>query len=150
MLVDLKNIKNASENLNAIISNTPLELNDSFSNIYSSNVYLKREDLQITRSFKLRGAYNKISTLKQNEVKNGIVCSSAGNHAQGVSYSCKKLNIVGTIFMPTTTPQIKIKKVKEFGGDYINVKLVGDSYDDCYKSALDYCTRCTRCYGCCM
>ena len=138
MLVDLENIKNASENLNAIISNTPLELNDSFSNIYSSNVYLKREDLQITRSFKLRGAYNKISTLKENDFKNGIVCSSAGNHAQGVSYSCKKLNIKGTIFMPTTTPQIKIKKVKEFGGDYVDVKLVGDSYDDCYKSALEF------------
>ena len=112
MLVDLENIKNASENLNAIISNTPLELNDSFSNIYSSNVYLKREDLQITRSFKLRGAYNKISSLKETEFKNGIVCSSAGNHAQGVSYSCKKLKIKGTIFMPTTTPQIKIKKVQ--------------------------------------
>ena len=107
MLVDLENIKNASENLNAIISNTPLELNDSFSNKYSSNVYLKREDLQITRSFKLRGAYNKISSLEKNDIKNGIVCSSAGNHAQGVSYSCKKLNIEGTIFMPTTTPQIK-------------------------------------------
>ena len=138
MLVDLENIKNASENLNAIISNTPLELNDSFSNKYSSNVYLKREDLQITRSFKLRGAYNKISSLEENDLKNGIVCSSAGNHAQGVSYSCKKLNIEGTIFMPTTTPQIKIKKVKEFGGDYVDVKLVGDSYDDCYKSALEF------------
>ena len=81
---------------------------------------------------------NKISSLKETEVKNGIVCASAGNHAQGVSYSCKKLNIEGTVFMPTTTPQIKIKKVNEFGGDYVNVKLVGDSYDDCYKFALEY------------
>ena len=126
MLVDLENIKNASENLNAIISNTPLELNDSFSNKYSSNVYLKREDLQITRSFKLRGAYNKISSLEKMILKMELFVPQLVTMLKEFHILVKNL-ILRVIFMPTTTPQIKIKKVKEFGGDYVDVKLVGDS-----------------------
>ena len=137
-MIPIDEIKKAISNLNNIILSTPLNLIDSYSNKYSSNVYVKREDLQITRSFKIRGSYNKIFLLNNEEKKRGVVCSSAGNHAQGVSFSCNKLKINGTIFMPNTTPTIKVNKVKEFGGKYIKVKLVGDSYDDCYKDAIEY------------
>ena len=137
-MIPIDEIKKAISNLNNIILSTPLNLIDSYSNKYSSNVYVKREDLQITRSFKIRGSYNKIFSLNNEEKKRGVVCSSAGNHAQGVSFSCNKLKINGTIFMPNTTPTIKVNKVKEFGGKYIKVKLVGDSYDDCYKDAIEY------------
>jgi len=140
-LVSLEKVKLALNNLNNITLSTPLELIDSYSNLFSSNVYVKREDLQITRSFKIRGSFNKILSLSDKQKENGIVCSSAGNHAQGVSFSCKKLKINGIIFMPNTTPNIKVKKVKEFGGKYVKVKLIGDSYDDCYKQALAYCKK---------
>lgn len=137
-MIPIDEIKKAISNLNNIVLSTPLNLIDSYSNRYSSNVYVKREDLQITRSFKIRGSYNKIFSLSDEEKKRGVVCSSAGNHAQGVSFSCNKLKIKGTIFMPNTTPSIKVNKVKEFGGKYIKVKLIGDSYDDCYKDAIKY------------
>ena len=140
-MVSLEKVKLALNNLNNITLSTPLELIDSYSNLFSSNVYVKREDLQITRSFKIRGSFNKILSLSDKQKENGIVCSSAGNHAQGVSFSCKKLKINGIIFMPNTTPNIKVKKVKEFGGKYVKVKLIGDSYDDCYKQALAYCKK---------
>ncbi|MBL6684399.1 MAG: threonine ammonia-lyase IlvA [Flavobacteriaceae bacterium] len=141
VLVSLEKVKLALNNLNNITLSTPLELIDSYSNLYSSNVYVKREDLQITRSFKIRGSFNKILSLSDKQKENGIVCSSAGNHAQGVSFSCNKLKINGIIFIPNTTPNIKVKKVKEFGGKYVKVKLIGDSYDDCYKQALAYCKK---------
>ena len=140
-MVSLEKVKLALNNLNNITLSTPLELIDSYSNLFSSNVYVKREDLQITRSFKIRGSFNKILSLSEKQKENGIVCSSAGNHAQGVSFSCNKLKINGIIFMPNTTPNIKVKKVKEFGGKYVKVKLIGDSYDDCYKQALAYCKK---------
>ena len=140
-MVSLEKVKLALNNLNNITLSTPLELIDSYSNLFSSNVYVKREDLQITRSFKIRGSFNKILSLSEKQKENGIVCSSAGNHAQGVSFSCYKLKINGIIFMPNTTPNIKVKKVKEFGGKYVKVKLIGDSYDDCYKQALAYCKK---------
>ena len=140
-MVSLEKVKLALNNLNNITLSTPLELIDSYSNLFSSNVYVKREDLQITRSFKIRGSFNKILSLSDKQKENGIVCSSAGNHAQGVSFSCNKLKINGIIFMPNTTPNIKVKKVKEFGGKYVKVKLIGDSYDDCYKQALAYCKK---------
>ena len=140
-MVSLEKVKLALNNLNNITLSTPLDLIDSYSNLFSSNVYVKREDLQITRSFKIRGSFNKILSLSDKQKENGIVCSSAGNHAQGVSFSCNKLKINGIIFIPNTTPNIKVKKVKEFGGKYVKVKLIGDSYDDCYKQALAYCKK---------
>ena len=109
-MVSLEKVKLALNNLNNITLSTPLELIDSYSNLFSSNVYVKREDLQITRSFKIRGSFNKILSLSDKQKENGIVCSSAGNHAQGVSFSCNKLKINGIIFMPNTTPNIKVKK----------------------------------------
>ena len=140
-MISIKEIQSASSNLNNIILSTPLNLIDTYSNKYSSYVYVKREDLQVTRSFKIRGSFNKISSLSLKEKQKGIVCSSAGNHAQGVSLSCNKLKINGTVFMPNTTPSIKVKKVKEFGGEFITIKLIGDSYDDCYKEAINYCNK---------
>ncbi len=140
-MISIKEIQSASNNLNNIILSTPLNLIDTYSNKYSSYVYVKREDLQVTRSFKIRGSFNKISSLSQREKQKGIVCSSAGNHAQGVSLSCNKLKIKGTVFMPNTTPSIKVKKVREFGGEFITIKLIGDSYDDCYKEAVSYCNK---------
>ena len=140
-MISIKEIQSASSNLNNIILSTPLNLIDTYSNKYSSYVYVKREDLQVTRSFKIRGSFNKISSLSLKEKQKGIVCSSAGNHAQGVSLSCNKLKIKGTVFMPNTTPSIKVKKVREFGGEFITIKLIGDSYDDCYKEAIGYCKK---------
>ncbi|TDG35460.1 threonine dehydratase [Pedobacter changchengzhani] len=129
----------AFKTLEGIVKRTPLDFNAGLSLKYNANVYLKREDLQIVRSYKLRGAYNKISTLNADALKNGIVCASAGNHAQGVAFSCKKLNIKGVIFMPEITPKQKIKQVIMFGGNNIEIILVGDTFDDCLKEALVYC-----------
>jgi len=101
----------------------------------------KREDLQQVRSYKIRGAYNKMSTLNDTEIENGIVCASAGNHAQGVALSCKLLKVKGTIFMPSPTPNQKIEQVKMFGENFINVVLVGDTFDDSYEVAKLECER---------
>ena len=132
------NFDQAFATLQGVVKRTPLEFNAGLSLKYNANIYLKREDLQIVRSYKLRGAYNKISGLTADQLQNGIVCASAGNHAQGVAYSCKKLNIKGVIFMPEITPKQKIKQVTMFGGDNIKIILVGDTFDDCLKEALAY------------
>jgi len=120
------------------IKRTQLEYNEGLSLKYNAKIYLKREDLQVVRSYKLRGAYNMISTLDKEQISRGVVCASAGNHAQGVAYSCKKLNIQGVIFMPEITPRQKIKQTEMFGGDNIKIVLVGDTFDDCMKEALAY------------
>ena len=125
----LRSITLAQLNLNTIVETTPLQRNTNLSNRYSANVFLKREDLQVVRSYKIRGAYNKISGLTDEERLRGVVCASAGNHAQGVAYSCQLLDIKGKIYMPTTTPKQKITQVKMFGKDKVEVILVGDTYD---------------------
>lgn len=126
---NLKDITQAKLVLNSVVKSTPLINNLNLSTRYNSNVFLKREDLQVVRSYKIRGAYNKISGLSATERMRGIVCASAGNHAQGVAYSCQLLGIKGKIYMPTTTPKQKITQVKMFGKDKIEVVLVGDTYD---------------------
>ncbi|MBB5622722.1 threonine dehydratase [Pedobacter cryoconitis] len=120
------------------VKRTQLEYNEGLSLKYNAKIYLKREDLQVVRSYKLRGAYNMISTLDQTQTSRGVVCASAGNHAQGVAYSCKKLGIQGVIFMPEITPRQKIKQTEMFGGENIKIVLVGDTFDDCMKEALAY------------
>ncbi|MGB3606957.1 threonine ammonia-lyase, partial [Psychroserpens sp.] len=120
---------------------TPLITNMQYSKRYSCNILLKREDLQQVRSYKIRGAYNKMSSLTASDIENGIVCASAGNHAQGVALSCKLLKIQGTIFMPSPTPKQKIEQVQFFGEDYIEVILEGDSYDDAYFAAMNQCEK---------
>jgi threonine dehydratase len=120
----LNEIVLAKKKLKGVVQTTPLLENRNMSDEFSAKIVLKREDLQIIRSYKIRGAYNKISSLSNEEKNNGIVCASAGNHAQGVAFSCHLLQIKGTIFMPKTTPNQKIKQVKSFGKDYVDVVLM--------------------------
>ena len=122
----LNDVMSAEHTLREILSPTPLMANHNLSKDYDAEVMLKREDLQIVRSYKIRGAYNKIRSLSAEQTERGIVCASAGNHAQGVALSCNKLGINGKIYMPVTTPKQKINQVKMFGGDAIEVVLVGD------------------------
>lgn len=135
---DIENIQIAHLRLKDIVYHTPLMKNINLSDEYGANIYLKREDLQTVRSYKLRGAYNKISTLTKEQMQQGIVCASAGNHAQGVAYSCSKLGIKGVIYMPATTPNQKIKQVKMFGKKHVEIVLSGDTYDDSYNEAIKF------------
>lgn len=135
----VEDILQASQTIKDVISPTPLQYNQLLSEKYNCNVYLKREDLQAVRSFKARGAFNRIQKLTKEELKNGIVCASAGNHAQGVAYSCQLLKINGKVFMPTTTPKQKIKQVKFWGRDHIEVIITGDTFDDAYNEAVKCC-----------
>ena len=114
-------IAGARERLSGIVETTPLNFNRNLSDTYGARIYLKREDLQVVRSYKIRGAYNKISALNEAEKSQGVVCASAGNHAQGVAYACRLLDIHGTIFMPTPTPGQKVAQVKNFGGDKLTL-----------------------------
>jgi threonine dehydratase len=135
----LDKIYRAKENIQGVSVHTPLIKNENLSEEFSAQVWLKREDLQPVRSYKLRGAYNKISSLSDNEKNKQIVCASAGNHAQGVAYACFKLNIKATIFMPVTTPPQKIKQVNLFGKDKVEVILKGDTFDEAFHYASKFC-----------
>jgi len=128
----------ASARLKKVVQKTPLQLSRSLSKKYHCNVYLKREDLQVVRSYKIRGAYNMMSSLPAEQLAKGVVCASAGNHAQGFAYSCKKLNAKGVVFMPVITPNQKITQTKMFGEDFIEIILTGDTFDDCAIAAKKY------------
>ena len=134
----VEDIKAASGVLEEILEPTPLQKNPNLSFVYDANVYLKREDLQMVRSYKIRGAYNKIRSIAPEVLKYGIVCASAGNHAQGVAFSCNKLQIMGSIYMPVTTPRQKIEQVRMFGKEYIDIVLVGDTFDAANAAAIQY------------
>jgi len=131
----LANVEAAAENLKGIASVTPLMKNIHYSNRFESDIFFKREDFQMVRSYKIRGAYHKMSSLNISETEKGIVCASAGNHAQGVALSCKLLKIKGTIYMPLPTPNQKIEQVKMFGEEYVEIVMEGDTYDDAYQAA---------------
>lgn len=131
------------ERIKSVVNRTPLQYNRHLSEKYGAEVYLKREDLQVVRSYKLRGAYNKIISLTEEERQLGVVCASAGNHAQGVAFSCNKLNIKGVIFMPGPTPRQKISQTEMWGNGNVEIILTGDTFDDCQKAALAY----TAAYG---
>ncbi len=135
----LENIKQAALNLKDVAYVTPLIQNQNLSKEFQSTILFKREDLQVVRSYKIRGAYNKISSLNLDEKQQGIVCASAGNHAQGVALSCKLLKIKGTIFMPLPTPNQKINQVKMFGEDYVDLVIEGDTFDDAFNAATLEC-----------
>jgi threonine dehydratase len=130
--------KAASLRLADVVRHTPLIYNSKLSEKYEAEIYLKREDLQVVRSYKLRGAYNMISQLSPEELSRGIVCASAGNHAQGVAFSCDKLGTKGVIFMPEITPRQKVKQTEMFGNNSVELVLVGDTFDDCLMEALAY------------
>ncbi len=136
--IALDEIYKAELNLKGIINKTPLEFNERLSNLFDAKIYLKREDLQPVRSYKIRGAYNKIFSLTQKQRKNGIVAASAGNHAQGVALACKKMEIKGVIFMPVTTPSQKILQVQMHGASFVEVILVGDTFDEAYAASMEY------------
>ena len=131
-------IEKASGVLEEILTPTPFQKNPNLSDIYEAEVYLKREDLQVVRSYKIRGAYNKIRSIAPENMENGIVCASAGNHAQGVALSCSKLKIKGSIFMPVTTPKQKIEQVRMFGKEFIEIILTGDTFDAANSAAIKY------------
>lgn len=137
----LGSIMTAEHTLGEILKPTPLMKNRNLSDKYGANILLKREDLQMVRSYKIRGAYNKMKSLTPEEAQRGIVCASAGNHAQGVAYSCSKLNIKGKIYMPVTTPKQKINQVKMFGGKSVEIVLTGDTFDNANTAAMEDCKR---------
>jgi len=125
----------ATDAMRAVFDPTPLQLNAHLSERFGAEIWLKREDLSPVRSYKLRGAFNAMRKLPD---QNLFVCASAGNHAQGVAYMCKHFGVRGVIFMPVTTPQQKIQKTKMFGGDQVEITLIGDYFDDTLASAQAY------------
>ena len=139
--IRLNEIKKARETLERVVVESPFQKINSFSKNYNSNIFFKREDLQKVRSFKIRGAFNKISSLNKSQVVNGIVCASAGNHAQGFAVSCSTLGYKGKVFMPTTTPNQKIQQVKKFGKTNVEVILYGENFTQAYEKALEECDK---------
>jgi len=135
-MIPLSEIIKAQQRVKDVIVETPFVENINLSHKYGCEILLKREDMQVVRSFKIRGAYNKISGLTPAQTENGVICASAGNHAQGVAFACAKLKIKGKIYMPNPTPAQKINKVKLFGQDWVEIILVGDTYDDAHAAAL--------------
>ena len=135
-LISVENIYKAKVRLKHVATKTPLMHNQFYSEKYGAKIYFKREDLQVVRSYKIRGAYNKMASLTPKELAKGVICASAGNHAQGVAFACKALKVTGKIYMPSTTPKQKINKVKSFGSTYVEVVLIGDTFDDSYAEAL--------------
>jgi len=129
-----ENIRKARENLKGVIKETPLIYSDFFSKENKCNIYIKPENYQKTGSFKIRGAYNKIVNLSDDECKKGIICSSAGNHAQGVAFSAQRRGIKSTIVMPNVTPLLKIDATKEYGSEVV---IHGDVYDESYAKAIE-------------
>ena len=138
-VVLLENVERAARKLKGVISKTPLLINLGLSRAYDAQVYLKREDLQVVRSYKIRGAYNKIAGLTAEQSARDVVCASAGNHAQGVAYACQLLGLKGYIFMPAQTPAQKVEKVRLFGKDQVEVILTGSTFDDTFKIAKEFC-----------
>src|SRR5690606_2058643 len=136
--VHVEDILIAYQQLKDVVAHTPLQKNERLSEKYGCHVYIKREDLQHVRSFKLRGAYYKIKSIENAAREKGVVCASAGNHAQGVAFACADLGINGKIFMPQTTPKQKIDQVKMFGRNFVEIALVGDTFDDSSESAINY------------
>lgn len=135
---ELTAVKRAAERISKVVVKTPLAESFTYSKKYSANILLKREDLQQVRSYKIRGAYNKISSLPKEQLDKGVICASAGNHAQGVAFACNKLRVKGVIYMPVTTPKQKVEQTRMFGGEWVEVVLEGDTFDDSFKSSIQY------------
>lgn len=136
--INAKLVEEAHDRIKDVVIQTPLQFNERLSKQFQAKVYLKREDLQTVRSYKIRGAYNKMSLLTPAEKKRGVVCASAGNHAQGLAFSCNKLGIKGHIFMPQNTPRQKIERVKKFGGEWATIVMAGDTFDVACREAKKF------------
>lgn len=134
----LNKVKEAKENFWTFVKETPLEYSPRLSKLYGSNIFLKREDLQAVRSYKIRWAFNLINSLSDKEKEAWVVCASAWNHAQWVAITCNKLKIKWTIYMPVTTPSQKVYKTKQFGWEYIEVLLIWDTFDEAFKASKGY------------
>ena len=137
----LSDIKQVAKELRGIVQQSPLEFSKPLSERFGAQIFVKREDLQRVRSYKIRGAYYKLSNLPTEARSQGIVAASAGNHAQGVAFACAQLGIHGYIFMPATTPLQKVEAVRFFGKDFIRIKLVGQTYDAAFAAAQKFCTQ---------
>lgn len=137
---NIDDIRKAAITIREVAAVTPLFESIRYSKQFNANILLKREDLHRVRSYKIRGAYNKISSLTDVERKRGVVCASAGNHAQGVAFACNHLSIKGTIYMPSVTPKQKVEQTQLFGGEWVTIVLVGDTFDDSSKAAIKNCT----------
>ncbi|WP_068116124.1 threonine ammonia-lyase IlvA [Tropicimonas marinistellae] len=135
-----ENARGATAALRALFPPTPLQRNDHLSDRFGAEIFLKREDLAPVRSYKLRGAFNAMrKVLAERPEQSLFVCASAGNHAQGVAYVCRHFGVRGVVFMPVTTPQQKIQKTQIFGGDAVEIRLVGDYFDDTLAEAQRWC-----------
>ncbi len=136
--VGIEDVRRAAERLAPLGVETPLQRSERLSEQVKAEVYLKREDLQAVRSYKIRGAYNFIASLDPETLLPGVVCASAGNHAQGVAWSCRHLQVRGAVFLPRRTPRQKVARIRALAGDLVDVRFAGDSFDDAYAAALDY------------
>ena len=134
-MITLNNIKDAKKRLSGTVLNTPLVKAPILSNDLNAQVYLKEDNLQLTGSFKIRGAFNKLATMDDKIRKNGVVAASAGNHAQGLAYAAKHFNCEATIFMPESTPLTKVSGVKSYGA---KVVLIGENFDEAYSTAIKF------------
>ena len=132
-------IKQVAKQLKGVISETPLEYSASLSARYGAKIYLKREDLQVVRSYKIRGAYHKISNIPSELRSKGVVAASAGNHAQGVALACALLGIQAHIFMPKSTPLQKVEAVRFFGKEKVRIYLLGENYDEAFAASRKFC-----------
>ncbi|WP_428240733.1 threonine ammonia-lyase IlvA [Gynuella sp.] len=138
LLPTLTDVLQATDRIHHVVKHTPLQRSEYLSQKYQANILLKREDQQLIRSFKLRGALNKMIQLSSEQRANGVVCASAGNHSQGVAYSCSHLKIPATIYMPRNTPAQKVSQVRKHGGDWVRVVLVGENFDESYQQAIRF------------
>jgi threonine dehydratase len=135
-LVDADLVEDAARRLSGVIARTPLERNERLSTRIDANVWLKREDLQVVRSYKVRGAYNVISQLDPVDQARGVVCASAGNHGQGVAYACAALGVKGVIYLPRNTPRQKRDRIATIGGSAVQMVVIGDTYDEAAHAAI--------------
>ena len=130
-------IENAALALEGVVSATPLERNRRLSDRFDAEIWLKREDLQIVRSYKVRGAYYTISTLSEQERARGVICASAGNHAQGVAYACAQMKVHGRVYVPRNTPRQKRQRIAVLGGEFVEIVVFGDNYDEAAAMAAE-------------
>ncbi len=135
MTIDARAVDAAAERLASVASRTPLQLNERLSAATGAYVWLKREDLQPVRSYKIRGAYNLIAQLEESQRSVGVIAASAGNHGQGVAFACARLGIKGRIFVPATTPRQKRERILALGEGRVDLAITGDSYDDAAAAA---------------
>jgi threonine dehydratase len=133
--VSARTVEEAAKRLAGVVTRTPLEPNERLSARVDARVWLKREDLQTVRSYKIRGAYNFIVQLDEQRRERGVVCASAGNHAQGVAYACRRLGANGRVYVPGTTPRQKRERIATLGGSHIEVIVVGETYEDAFTAA---------------